>query len=143
MISQIAGGRIQAMPSPYLEWMDENLEMRRLVIVDRVFIGRICRGIDDTRRIIVKHPAVSRDHAEINMSGSQPLIRDLSKNGTWVNDVRLAAGSTKSLEDGDVVHLGETRVYPNVAYLHRQNRCAHAIARHLRLCSPQTGLHVR
>ena len=71
------------MPSTYLEWMDENLEMRRLVIVDRVFIGRICRGIDDTRRIIVKHPAVSRDHAEINMSGSQPQIRDLSKNGTW------------------------------------------------------------
>lgn len=99
------------MTSPYLEWMDENLEMRRLVIVDRVFLGRICQGIDDSRRIIVKHPAVSRDHAEINVAGSQPQIRDLSKNGTWVNDVRLAAGSTKSLEDGDVVHLGETRVY--------------------------------
>jgi hypothetical protein len=24
-----------------------------------------------------------------------------------------------------------------------KNRCARAIARHLRLCSPQTGLHVR
>lgn len=98
------------MPSPYLEWMDENQEMRRLEIVDRVFIGRICRGIDDTRRIIVKHPAVSRDHVEINLIGNQPIIRDLSKNGTWVNDVRLAAGATRSLENGDVVHLGETQV---------------------------------
>jgi len=99
------------MPSPYLEWMDENQKMRCLEIVDRVFLGRICQGIEDSRRIIVKHPAVSRDHAEIKMSGSQPQIRDLSKNGTWVNDVRLAAGSTRSLEDGDVVSLGETQVH--------------------------------
>ena len=99
------------MPSPYLEWMDENLGMRRLEIVDRVFIGRICQGIDEPRRIIVKHPAVSRDHAEINLTRSQPQIRDLSKNGTWVNDVRLAAGSTKALEDGDMVRLGETQIH--------------------------------
>lgn len=98
------------MPRPYLEWMDENQEMRRLELVDRVFIGRICRGIDESRRIILKDPTVSRDHAEINLAGSQPQIRDLSKNGTWVNDVRLAAGSTRSLEDGDVVHLGATQV---------------------------------
>ena len=96
------------MPNPYLEWTDENQEMRRLEIVDRVFIGRICRGIDETRRIIIEHPSVSRDHAEINISGPRPQIRDMSKNGTWVNDVRLAAGSTKELADGDVVMLGET-----------------------------------
>ena len=96
------------MPNPYLEWIDENQEMRRLEIVDRVFIGRICRGIDETRRIIIEHPSVSRDHAEINISGPRPQIRDLSKNGTWVNNVRLAAGSTKELVDNDVVRLGET-----------------------------------
>ena len=96
------------MPNPYLEWTDENQEMRRLEIVDRVFIGRICRGIDETRRIVIEHPLVSRDHAEINISGPRPQIRDMSKNGTWVNDVRLAAGSTKELADGDVVKLGDT-----------------------------------
>ena len=104
------------MPNPYLEWIDENQEMRRLEIVDRVFIGRICRGIDETRRIIIVHPSVSRDHAEINISGPRPQIRDLSKNGTWVNNVRLAAGSTKELVDNDVVRLGETLFhlrYPN------------------------------
>jgi class 3 adenylate cyclase len=104
------------MPSPYLEWIDENEKMRRLDIVDRVFIGRICRGIDDTRRIILKHPAVSRDHVEISLTGTQPIIRDLSKNGTWVNNVRLAAGSTKSLEDGDMVSLGETQIYIRCPY---------------------------
>ncbi|MGD8915511.1 MAG: adenylate/guanylate cyclase domain-containing protein [Syntrophobacterales bacterium] len=104
------------MPSPYLEWIDENKKMRRLDIVDRVFIGRICKGIDDTRRIILKHPAVSRDHVEINLTGTQPIIRDLSKNGTWVNNVRLAAGSTKSLENGDVVRLGDTQIYIRCPY---------------------------
>jgi class 3 adenylate cyclase len=104
------------MPSTYLEWMDENKKMRRLDIVDRVFIGRICKGIDDTRRIILKHPAVSRDHVEINLTGTQPTIRDLSKNGTWVNNVRLAAGSTRSLEDGDVVRLGDTQIFVRCPY---------------------------
>ena len=104
------------MPSPYLEWIDENKRLRRLDIVDRVFIGRICRGIDETRRIILKHPAVSRDHVEINLNGTQPILRDLSKNGTWVNNVRLAAGSTRPLEDGDVLRLGETQIYVKCPY---------------------------
>jgi adenylate cyclase len=104
------------MPSPYLEWIDEKKRMRRLDIVDRIFIGRICKGIDDTRRIILKHPAVSRDHVEISLTGTEPIIRDLSKNGTWVNNVRLAAGSTKSLKDGDVVSLGETKIYIRCPY---------------------------
>jgi class 3 adenylate cyclase len=97
--------------NPYLEWIDENLEVRRLSIFDRVFIGRICKGIDETRRIIVKHPDVSRDHAEISLSGSQLQIRDRSKNGTWVNEVRITAGSTRYLADGDVIRLGETLIH--------------------------------
>ena len=104
------------MSSPYLEWIDEKKRVRRLDIVDRIFIGRICKGIDDTRRIILKHPTVSRDHVEINLTGTQPILRDLSKNGTWVNNVRLAAGSTRSLEDGDVVRLGETHIYVRCPY---------------------------
>lgn len=103
------------MSNPYLEWIDENQQMRQLEIIDRVFIGRVCQGIDETRRIIINHPAVSRDHAEINLTGSHLQIRDLSKNGTWVNDVRLAAGSTKSLEHGDAVCLGETPDLPEVS----------------------------
>lgn len=99
------------MSNPYLEWLDEKQKTRRLEIIDRVFIGRVCKGIDETRRIIVSDLAVSRDHAEITRSGSRLKIKDVSKNGTWVNGVRLAAGSTEYLSDGDVIRLGETSIF--------------------------------
>lgn len=102
------------MQNPYLEWIDENQVMRRLEIVDRVFIGRTCKGIADTKRIIVSHDDVSRDHAEISLSGSRLQLTDRSKNGTWVHNVRVAPGSTKVLRHGDVVRVGDTLIY--VAY---------------------------
>ena len=101
---------MKALSNPYLEWLDENQKTCRLEIVDRVFIGRVCKGIDETRRIIVSDLAVSRDHAEIIWSDSRLKIKDVSKNGTWVNGVRLAAGSAEYLEDGDIIRLGETSI---------------------------------
>ena len=65
--------------NPYLEWLDENQKTLRLEIIDRVFIGRLCKGIDEKRRIIVRHSMVSRDHAEIILSGSRLKIKDVSK----------------------------------------------------------------
>ncbi len=103
-------GKMKDLSNPYLEWLDENQETRHLNIIDRVFIGRVCKGIDETRRIIVIHPSVSRDHAEIIWSGSRLKIKDTSKNGTWVNGVRLSGGSTEYLADGDVILLGETSI---------------------------------
>jgi len=104
-------GEMKAVSNPYLEWLDENQKIHRLDVVDRVFIGRVCKGIDETRRIIVSHPAVSRDHAEIIWSGSRLQIKDVSKNGTWVNGVRLAGDSVEYLADGDVIRLGETSIF--------------------------------
>jgi class 3 adenylate cyclase len=100
--------------NPYLEWTDENQVLCRLEVVDRVFIGRTCKGIVDTKRIIVDHPNVSRDHAEISLSGSVLQLTDRSKNGTWVHNVRVAPGSTKVLNHGDVVQVGDALIY--VAY---------------------------
>jgi class 3 adenylate cyclase len=85
--------------------------MRHLEILDRVFIGRVCQGVDERRRIIVNNPTVSRDHAAITFTGSQLKIRDMSINGTWVNDVRVPAGSSKSLTDGDVIRVGKIFLY--------------------------------
>ena len=98
------------MSNAYLEWLDENQESRRLEIIDRIFIGRLCKGIDEKRRIMVNHPMVSRDHAEISMSGSRIKIKDISKNGTWVNGVRIAGGSTEYLSGGDVIRVGDTSI---------------------------------
>ena len=102
---------MKALSNPYLEWLDENQKTRRLDIIDRVFIGRVCKGIDETKRIIVCDLAVSRDHAEIIRSDPRLKIKDVSKNGTWVNGVRLAGGSAEYLEDGDVIRLGETSIF--------------------------------
>jgi len=103
-------GEMKAMSNPYLEWLDENQKTRRMEIIDRVFIGRLCKGIDETRRIILNHSMMSRDHAEIILSSSRLKIKDLSKNGTWVNGVRIAGGSAEYLSDGDVIRVGETSI---------------------------------
>lgn len=94
------------MPNPYLEWVDENQNNRRIEIVDRICVGRSCRGIDSQKRVLLAYPLVSRDHAEINYSAGNLRITDNSRNGTWVNDVRMAAGSTKLLSDGDSIRIG-------------------------------------
>jgi class 3 adenylate cyclase len=49
---------------------------------------------------------VSRDHAVVRLTHSGVEIVDLSKNGTWVNDVRMAPGASRSLQDGDRITLG-------------------------------------
>lgn len=94
------------MPNPYLEWVDENQQVHRLEIVEKVFIGRSCRGIEETKRIIVDDPFISRDHAVVSRRASHLRIADTSKNGTWINDVRVTAGSSHSLENGDIIKVG-------------------------------------
>ena len=95
------------MPKPYLEWVDENRQNQQLEIVDKVFIGRSCKGVDPQKRILVQDEQVSRDHAVISRRAEQLQITDRSKNGTWVNGIRLAAGSSSDLGDGDTIRLGE------------------------------------
>jgi class 3 adenylate cyclase len=99
------------MPNSYLEWTCENGQVHHLQIVDKIFVGRGCRGIEESKRIIVKDPGVSRDHAIISASGSRLQITDMSKNGVWVNDVRVAAGSSQDLKDGDVIRVGNALLY--------------------------------
>jgi class 3 adenylate cyclase len=95
------------MENPYLEWTDDNGQAQRLEIVDRIFIGRTCQGVEAPKRIVLHSPLVSRDHAIINMTAAHLRITDTSKNGTWINGVRMAAGSTTDLADGDMIRIGE------------------------------------
>ena len=94
------------MPKPYLEWVDKNRRTQKLEIVDKVFIGRSCKGVDPQKRILVQDAQISRDHAVISRRAQQLQISDRSKNGTWVNGIRLAAGASCVLADGDTISLG-------------------------------------
>ena len=95
------------MPKPYLEWVDENQQTQYLEIVDKVFIGRSCKGVDPTKRILVQDAQISRDHAVVSRRAEHLQITDRSKNGTWVNGTRLAAGASSEIVDGDNIRVGE------------------------------------
>jgi len=112
------------MTHPYLELIDENQQVQRIEIVDRICMGRTCKGIDPQKRILLEFPLVSRNHAEISYTAGRLQIIDNSSNGTWVNDVRMAAGSTKALSDGDTIRIGYSLmrvVYPKVSEAAKQN----------------------
>jgi len=94
------------MSKPYLEWVDTNQRAQRLEIVDKVFIGRSCKGVDPQKRILVRDAQISRDHAVVSRRTDHLQITDRSKNGTWVNGVRLAAGSSSDIVDGDIISIG-------------------------------------
>jgi serine/threonine protein kinase len=66
---------------------------------DNVMVGR-----DRTCTIVLAHPAVSRRHARITVSGQAPVLEDLqSANGTYVNNTRI---ERVVLKPGDVVRFG-------------------------------------
>ena len=94
------------MPHPFLEWLDENQQVHQLELIDKVFVGRSCTGIDPQKRILVNNAQVSRDHAVISRRSKSLKIKDMSKNGTWVNGIRLAAGASSDLANEDVISVG-------------------------------------
>jgi serine/threonine-protein kinase len=66
---------------------------------ESVMVGR-----DRTCAIVLTHPAVSRRHAKITLSGSACVLEDLkSANGTYVNNTRVERAK---LKPGDVVRFG-------------------------------------
>lgn len=93
-------------PGPCLHWQDEHGIDHRLALADRIFLGRVCRGIEKDKCILVPNPMVSRDHAVIRVTHNGVKITDMSKNGTWINAVRMAPGATRQIQDGDLVTLG-------------------------------------
>lgn len=94
----------------YLEWLGEDNHPQKLDVVDKVFIGRTCRGIEPGKRILLTNPLVSRDHAVITRTGHHLEIADTSINGTWINDVRMTAGSSKELKNGDIIRIGAVAI---------------------------------
>ena len=96
--------------SPNLQWQDEHGVPHHLALTDKIFLGRVCRGIETDKCILVRNPMVSRDHAVIRLTHHGVEITDMSKNGTWINDVRMAPGASRRLIDGDRISLGGTTI---------------------------------
>ncbi|WP_241292251.1 FHA domain-containing protein [Microbulbifer celer] len=65
-------------------------------------IGRRA-GAADTR---ITAPEISGIHASIQWSGCQWVIRDLSRNGTWVNGIQLIPAKNQPLGLGDEICFG-------------------------------------
>lgn len=91
---------------PKLQWLDENGVPHRRYLTDKIFLGRVCHGIEQDKCIIISNPTVSRDHAMIRLTPFGVEITDMSKNGTWINNVRMTPGDSRQLEDGDLISLG-------------------------------------
>ncbi|HEX8155662.1 MAG TPA: FHA domain-containing serine/threonine-protein kinase [Thermoanaerobaculia bacterium] len=70
----------------------------------KIDAGEVTVGRDRTCAIVLAHPAVSRRHAKITLSGATPVLEDLkSANGTYVNNTRVERASLKA---GDIVRFG-------------------------------------
>jgi len=71
-------------------------------------------GRDRSCSIVLAHPAVSRRHAKIPLSGTTCVLEDLkSANGTYVNNTRVERAK---LKPGDVVRFGAD---PSCSYVVR------------------------
>jgi len=80
-----------------------------LPLWDRVFVGRECPGVDDSRRIVLADDvAVSRNHLEIRVDPetAAAVLVDTSSNGTRLNGVRVERSLEVPLRTGDRIQVG-------------------------------------
>lgn len=81
--------------------MDQPLE----IPMEQVGVATIGRDIDNSLQ--VKHPLVSRKHAEIRATVAACVLTDLdSTYGTLVNGQRIAANEPVELKNGDTITFG-------------------------------------
>ena len=79
-----------------------------VALVDRIFVGRECAGVDESRRIVLSDPTVSRNHLEfrVDHASSRALVFDTSSNGTRINGVRVERSVGVPLNSGDRIQVG-------------------------------------
>ena len=75
-----------------------------------LMVGRMCAGIDEYHRLIVKDARVSRDHLEIRVDADdgQAWAVDLSKNGTVLNAGTMTPKEPVPLRSGDLLRVGSS-----------------------------------
>ena len=91
--------RAPATPQFALVNVKNDINEKHPIQGESVMVGR-----DRTCAIVLTHPAVSRRHAKITLSGTACVLEDLkSANGTYVNNTRVERAK---LKPGDVVRFG-------------------------------------
>ena len=78
---------------------------RRIPLRAHHTIGRSADKVDS----VVAAPAVSRIHAVVEWFHEGWQIRDLSRNGTWLNGKRLTNTESEALPRGSILNFGERK----------------------------------
>jgi class 3 adenylate cyclase len=80
-----------------------------VAVMDRLFVGRECAGVDDAHRILLADDlAISRNHLEIRVDPelSSAVVVDTSSNGVRVNGIRIERSVAVPLHSGDRIQVG-------------------------------------
>jgi class 3 adenylate cyclase len=104
-------------PLAYLVVVGDGAE-RSVPIFDQLFVGRVCAGISERRRLVIPDPEVSSTHLEIRLdtAADQAFIVDTSSNGTLLNGARLERAVPLPILPGDQIRIG------HLAFAFRSNR---------------------
>lgn len=83
---------------------------RSVPVLERLFIGRECAGIDEAHRLVLTDDTVSRQHLEIqlDLADDRAVVLDMSTNGTRVNGVRIERAVPIPIRPGDRLQVGAT-----------------------------------
>jgi class 3 adenylate cyclase len=85
-------------------------EERIVPVSERLFVGRVCAGIDDAHRLLLADDTVSRQHLEIRLDHDEDraVVLDMSTNGTRVNGTRIERAVPIPIRPGDRLQVGVT-----------------------------------
>ena len=73
---------------------------------DKTTVGRV-----EDNKFQLPEPSVSSHHCEVWLKGDDVVVKDLnSTNGTFLNDVQLAADKEGVLKPGQILRLGQVEL---------------------------------
>ena len=78
-------------------------------IFDQLFVGRVCAGIAEHRRLVINDPGISRNHLEIRLdtTADRAFLIDTSTNGTLLNGTRVERAVPVPIRPNDQIQIGD------------------------------------
>ncbi|MCV2886338.1 FHA domain-containing protein [Aestuariibacter sp. AA17] len=70
--------------------------------------GRLAFSVDT----LLNYPEITRIHAVVEWSGNEWVLRDLSRNGVWINQQRIPPREAVSITAGDIIVFSELNPEP-------------------------------